>query len=155
MTGTSQTLTVSTTPPAATCTIDRVGERVGAIPSTPGSVRLDKSKNDLAVTCSKDGFVTATTAHASSFNGATFGNILIGGLVGVVVDASSGANFNYPTDIRMDLAANAAPVLAPETGPYTPGGPIRLGPVAALEDGTPMIQPISAVTTSSTRRALR
>ena len=53
--GSSQNVTVSTNPPGASCTLDRVGARIGAIPATPGSVRLDKSKNDLSVTCAKGG----------------------------------------------------------------------------------------------------
>ena len=87
--------------------------RIGAIAQTPGSVRLDKSKNDLSVTCSKPGFQTATVTKAPSFGGATFGNIITGGVVGVVVDAASGANYEYPGDIRLDLAAEAAPALPP------------------------------------------
>lgn len=111
--GSSQNVTVSTTPPAASCTLDRVGSRVGAISSTPGSVRLDKSKNDLSVTCSKDGFQTATIVKAPSFSGATFGNIIAGGVIGVVVDAASGVNYSYPDDIRLDMAANPMPTLPP------------------------------------------
>lgn len=132
--GSSQNVTVSTSPPGASCTLDRVGARVGAIPATPGSVRLDKSKNDLSVTCSKDGYQTATTAHAPSFSGATFGNIIAGGVVGVVVDAASGANYSYPDDIRIDLAANPGLALPPMASEGSPGGPdasIRLLPAAA------------------------
>ena len=110
--GSSQTITVSTAPPGATCTVDRMGARIGAIAQTPGSVRLDKSKNDLSVTCSKPGYQTATVVKAPSFGGATFGNLIAGGIVGVVVDAASGANYEYPGDIRLDLAANAPPPLA-------------------------------------------
>lgn len=111
--GTNQTVTVSTTPPGASCTLDRMGERVGAIGSTPGSLRIDKSKHDLSVTCSKEGYQTASTTQSASFNGATFGNLIAGGIIGIVVDASSGANFSYPPDIRMDLpplAARSAPI---------------------------------------------
>lgn len=129
--GTTQTVTVSTDPAAATCTLDRAGTRVGAIPSTLGSVRLDKSGKDLAVTCAKEGYKTATIQQASSFNGVTFGNILAGGVIGIVVDAASGANFNYPSDIRMGLAANPVPSLPP----------MALAP--ALDNG--FAQPVSAM----------
>jgi hypothetical protein len=103
--GTDQTVTVSTTPSGASCTLDRVGERVGAVPATPGSLRVDKSVHDHTVTCSKEGFETASATHASKFNGATFGNLLAGGVIGLAIDASSGANFTYPSDIRLQLAA--------------------------------------------------
>ena len=126
--GSSQTVTVSTTPPAATCTVDRVGARIGAVAQTPGSVRLDKSKNDLSVTCSKPGFQTATVTKPPSFSGATFGNIIAGGVIGVVVDAASGANYEYPSDIRLELAAETPPALpplalqSPTLAPDTVGG---------------------------------
>lgn len=111
--GSSQTVTVSTEPPGAVCTVDRVGARIGAIAQTPGSVRLDKSKNDLSVTCAKPGFQTATVTKTPSFGGATFGNIIAGGVIGVVVDAASGANYEYPGDIRLELAAETPPALPP------------------------------------------
>ncbi len=138
--GSSQSVTVSTNPPGASCTLDRVG----AIPATPGSVRVDKSKNDLSVTCAKDGYQTATVAHPPSVGAATFGNIIAGGVIGVVVDAASGANYTYPDDIRIDLAANPAPVLPPVALQAPPGGrdaPIRLMPVAAQSDQLLPIKP--------------
>lgn len=143
--GTSQTVTVSTTPPGASCTLDRMGERVGAISATPGSVRLDKSKNDLSVTCSKEGYQTATVAHAPSFGAATFGNLIAGGVIGVVVDAASGANYSYPSDVRLDMAATAPslPPMAQQEPSSMPGAPIRLLPVAAWPNAEPA--PIQAV----------
>ena len=130
--GSSQTVTVSTTPPAATCTLDRVGERIGAIAATPGSVRIDKSKNDLSVTCSKSGYQTATVTHSSKFSGVTFGNFIAGGAVGFIVDASTGANFSYPEDIRLELAQAAMP-RGPGISLNTP-----------TSDGTPRAMPVSA-----------
>lgn len=138
--GSSQNVTVSTNPPGASCTLDRVGARVGAISATPGSVRLDKSKNDLSVTCAKDGYQTATVAHPPSFSGATFGNIIAGGVIGVVVDAASGANYSYPDDIRLDLAVNPGAALPPMALQGRPGGPdasIRLLPAAAQFEARP------------------
>lgn len=139
--GSSQNVTVFTNPPGANCTLDRIGARVGAISATPGSVRLDKSKNDLSVTCAKDGYQTATVSRAPSFGAATFGNIIAGGVIGVVVDAASGANYSYPDDIRMDLAANpapAAPPMAVQAPPSGPDAPIRLMPVAAQPEAQPL-----------------
>ena len=139
--GSSQNVTVSTNPPGASCTLDRIGARIGAIPATPGSVRLDKSKNDLSVTCAKDGYQTATVSRAPSFGGATFGNLIAGGVIGVVVDAASGANYSYPDDIRMDLAANPAPAVPPmalQAPPSGPDAPIRLMPVAVQPKAQPL-----------------
>ena len=107
--GSSQNVSVGTTPPGASCTLDRVGARLGVISPTPGSLRIDKSKHELSVACSKDGFETATVAKSPSFSGATFGNIIAGGIVGVVVDAASGANYTYPDTIELALTKRDLP----------------------------------------------
>ena len=153
MSGTDQTVTVSTTPPAATCVLDRVGSRIGAIPLTPGSVRIDKSRNDISVTCVKEGFQTAVISHSSRFNGATFGNIIVGGVIGVLVDASSGANFNYPADIRLDMAAvsPAAPTPMASQGSYITLSHASAGAPAYTEATEVVVQPVSARVRRSTR----
>jgi len=120
--GKTDTVTVSTDPAGATCTIDRAGERIGAVSATPGSVTLDKSKNSLLVTCSKAGFDTATVTADPSFTGTTFANILLGGVIGIVVDAASGADNKYPPSISMNLAVQQ------QTPP--------MGPVVTIPDMT-------------------
>ncbi len=122
--GTSDTVTLSTNPAGAACTIDRNGQRVGAVPTTPGSVRIGKSRHDLNVTCTKEGYQPATTTASSRFTGATFGNVLAGS-VGVVVDAASGANNRYPPDVRLDLAENPALPPAPLAQTPAPGPLLR------------------------------
>ncbi len=132
--GGSQTVTVSTTPPGAACIVDRMGARIGAVPQTPGSLRLDKSKHDLSVTCSKSGFQTAAVTRSSSFGAMTFGNFIVGGPVGFVVDAASGASFEYPSDIRLDLAADAtsgSPPFALQQPSFDRGATYVSAPVTA------------------------
>ena len=137
--GSSQMVTITTTPPSAACTLDRIGTRLGVIPQTPGSLRIDKSKNDLSVTCSKEGFATASVTKSPRFSGATFGNLLVGGAVGVVIDAASGANYAYPDTIELALIPTGQTVAAgpSDAGPSAAGpstvGPIVLQPVADRE----------------------
>ena len=64
--------------------------------------------HDLNVTCTKEGYQPATVAASSKFTGATFGNVIAGGFVGVAVDAASGANNRYPSEVKLDLVENAA-----------------------------------------------
>ena len=91
--GSSQTVTVATTPPATACTLDRVEVRLGGIVQMPGSVRLDRSRNDLTMACSKPGYQMTTVVYSPSFGGATFGTIIPGDGIGVAMDAASGANY--------------------------------------------------------------
>jgi hypothetical protein len=109
MEGTAQSVQVATTPSGATCTVSRAGATLGQIASTPGSVRIDKSKNDLSVTCAEAGFHTATVTQSPHFVGTTFGNIVAGGLIGAAVDASTGANYEYPSQVILTLAPLTQP----------------------------------------------
>lgn len=111
MEGTGQSVQVSTSPSGAACQVSREGAHLGDIASTPGSIRVDKSKNDLTVTCSKPGYQMASVTRSPGFQGTTFGNIILGGGVGAIVDASTGANYEYPGQINLDLAPAAAAAL--------------------------------------------
>lgn len=71
--------------------------------TTPGSVTIQKSYGDMTVTCKKKGTPTGVLAIASHSNGGVWGNVLAGGIIGYAVDASSGAGFNYPTSINVEM----------------------------------------------------
>lgn len=101
--GSTDTVTVDTRPPGAVCTITQNGQTVAVINPTPGSMVVPKSKNDLAVDCEKDGFNRSAGLLASEFEAMTFGNIIFGGVVGVAVDAASGALNEYPPIITLTL----------------------------------------------------
>lgn len=111
--GTSDNVTVSTTPAGATCTLDRKGERIGALATTPGSLRIDKSVHPMMVTCNREGFQTASTTATPAFTGWTFGNLILGGIIGIVVDIASGANGRYPSEVQLTLTENPRPAEPP------------------------------------------
>jgi hypothetical protein len=96
VTGMSQGVTVESDPSGATCSVTRGKEELAAIASTPAQVTLSKGWSDLAVDCTKEGHVASKTVVSSSFQPWTLGNILIGGVVGIVIDAGSGAITEYP-----------------------------------------------------------
>lgn len=88
---------------------------------TPGSTTVRKSGGDLTVTCKKDNLPTGLTYATSSANGGAWGNILFGGLIGYAVDASSGAAFDYPTVLNVQMGQvvdlkPAYPAPQPEDG---------------------------------------
>jgi hypothetical protein len=99
--GTTQDVYIQSEPPGADCRLDRNGSNVGLVSPTPGKVNLSRSKADVIVSCTRDGYERSDELLASSFNGATVGNILLGGLVGVAVDAASGANSYYPERVTI------------------------------------------------------
>jgi len=49
---------------------------------------VEKGQGTVAVACRKQGYLEAAGNLASEFQAMTFGNILFGGIIGVVVDAA-------------------------------------------------------------------
>lgn len=70
---------------------------------SPGSTVIQKSGADLVITCNKDDLPTGSASAKSSANAGAWGNILFGGIVGYVVDASTGAAFDYPTSLGVQM----------------------------------------------------
>lgn len=101
--GASQNLAIITDPPGAACVLSRDGKVAGVVNPTPGSVYLEKRSAEIMVVCSKTGFVDASTTVKSTVQAATFGNILPGGVVGLAVDAASGATSAYDPQISIRL----------------------------------------------------
>ena len=76
--------------------------------TTPGSVTVQRSYNDMMVTCKKDGMEDGTAAVKSSTKAMAFGNILFGGIIGAAVDTSTGAAYDYPDLITIVMGKNSA-----------------------------------------------
>jgi hypothetical protein len=117
--GTTQSVAV-TTPPVdgARCTLTN-SEGTWYL-TTPGNATVHKTKNALNVACSKSGYQDASTVISPHFNGATAGNILAGGVIGIGIDAATGANFNYPETISVAMTPVAAPVPTAANPPPAP-----------------------------------
>jgi uncharacterized protein YceK len=73
---------------------------------TPGSTTVRRSYENLAVLCEKPGLEAGLTSAKSSTKAMAFGNILFGGLIGVGVDTMSGAAYDYPDMIVVDMGVN-------------------------------------------------
>ncbi len=101
--GTDQTLSVSTNPQGARCELTRAGTTIGMVDPTPGSITIEKSQDDISVICEKQGHQSASRSVSAEFQGMTFGNILFGGLIGVAVDAGSGAMHEYDPEVHLVL----------------------------------------------------
>ena len=102
--GSDQTVTVITEPPNAVCTLSRGGTTTAVVNPTPGTVSVEKSKENISVMCEKDGYFNGAATLSPDFKAMTFGNIIIGGVVGLAVDAASGAMHEYPESVTIILA---------------------------------------------------
>ena len=91
--------------------------------TTPGSSVVHRSNKDLKVICKKVGMDIGTANVVSRTTGNMFGNILLGGGIGAIVDHNNGSAYEYPGLVKIfmgrinqviDNKSNVAPV-APTT----------------------------------------
>ena len=120
--GTNQVVSVETLVPAgkvagANCKLQN--DKGVYFVTTPGTVTVHRAYGDISVTCDKAGMAPTTTNFKSSTKGMLAGNILFGGVIGVGVDAATGAAYDYPallqimmTDSINDATATALPAPA-------------------------------------------
>lgn len=101
--GSDQSLTVMTHPSGAECELRREGSIIGVVNPTPGTVQIDKDKDTITVSCELDGYERGVGTVESDFEGMTAGNLLFGGIIGVGVDAASGAMHEYPSTFTLIL----------------------------------------------------
>src|SRR5579862_7401763 len=93
--GGTQDIAISTPPTAgALCSLSNSAGNWQI--STPGSLSVERSATDIKIQCSKDGYDKATAVIPSHFNGWLIGNLVFGGLIGIIIDASTGASQSYP-----------------------------------------------------------
>jgi len=76
----------------------------------PGTVNIEKGKTDLAVNCSSsDGSAKGHAILESTYEAMNAGNILLGGGIGLIVDAASGAMWKYPKTISVPMKCGEDP----------------------------------------------
>ena len=80
------------------------------IVTTPGSVVINRSFSDLAVTCTHAGHMPASLMVKSATGPLMLGNlIMIGGIIGAAIDFDTGAAFDYPVFITVDFGPAPTP----------------------------------------------
>lgn len=104
LSGKSQTVTLNSNPPGARCEVTREGRIIGVVENTPGAITIDKTKHNLDIKCSKEGYVDSSEFGKSGTEGSVFGNIILGGGIGWIVDSAAGADNKYPEVVTVNLA---------------------------------------------------
>ncbi|MEL6289004.1 MAG: hypothetical protein AAFQ42_05785 [Pseudomonadota bacterium] len=84
---------------------------------TPGQVKVSKSSQNIQVACEKAGYQPAQVVLNSEFEAMTAGNLLVGGVIGLAVDAGTGAMNKYDGVVTVPLQPlnGAAPARTPST----------------------------------------
>ena len=102
--GTTQSVVVNTpNVSGAICTLssNSVGSRTVV---TPAVTSLEKGKDAIQVRCRKECYEDGVGVIPSNFEGMTAGNILVGGIIGLGVDAATGAMNQYPSEVSIHMA---------------------------------------------------
>ena len=103
--GTTQAVALNTPGAAgAQCTLNSsaIGTKVV---TTPATITLDKSQESITVLCKKECFQDGSTVITSNTETMAAGNLLLGGVVGLGVDAVSGAMNKYNGDKQVAMVA--------------------------------------------------
>ena len=74
--------------------------------TSPGTVSVRRSDEDLIVECKKEGVADGILRAISRAAGSMFGNIIFGGGVGAIIDHSKGTGYNYPNDLPVKMGAS-------------------------------------------------
>lgn len=99
----------------------------GTITMKSGSVvQARRSSKDLDITCKHPTNPEATARATSRANSGMWGNIIIGGAVGAIIDHNKGTAYTYPTWMQLvfgktlmfdrNAESNGQPVTGTETG---------------------------------------
>lgn len=101
--GTSQAVAISTPGvTGATCTLTSggIGQKVV---QTPATLTLDKSQENIQVVCKKQCYQDGVGIIASHTEAMAAGNVILGGPIGLGVDAVSGAMNRYNADNQFTM----------------------------------------------------
>lgn len=125
------------------CTVsDKQGERRFR---APGVVAAEPKHAPTLITCTAPGHEPASLTMETSTNGAVWGNILLGGLIGYAIDAGTGNTKKFDGTAR--LALRPKPVVATLDAPPPGPDPEPAPPVpdrALKQEPAPEPEPIPA-----------
>jgi hypothetical protein len=121
--GGNRSVTINSDPPGAKASVSRTGGEVVSVQTTPCTVSLDPKGGyfkgqSYTVTLELPGYRNATVELRTSLSGWYFGNIVLGGLIGMVaVDPVTGSMWNIePDHIEQKLTASQAAIIRDKTG---------------------------------------
>lgn len=115
--GTSEDISVASTPSGANCEMTRHHDTIATIPSTPAKVTVSRTKHDIDLTCHLAGYTDATAHLKSGLNKAIVGDVLLTSPLAVIIDSSSGADNQYPENVAVKFDEPTAPASTASAAP--------------------------------------
>lgn len=119
-----QTITLSTITPQGEkvkqtrCTLKN--DKGSWSATSPGNVRVRRSAEDLNVECRKNGMSNGFLRAISRSAGSMWGNIVLGGGIGALIDHNNGTGYNYPNDLPVRMGESVTVDRRDEKNPDSP-----------------------------------
>jgi len=131
--GPSQSVRIASEPRGASVYAD--GTLIGKTPAVAVLTR----KDDHTIKLVMDGYPDHTVEISNTYNGWFWGNILFGGIDGMIIDLLDGACTGClaPNEVDMDLSQKAAPVDEPPTRVTSRQNPYMHGYAPAIIETPP------------------
>ncbi len=96
---------IETDPEQARCELH--GQDFVRVVNTPDSLHLPAKAAPITIACEAENYRLTTQSLNTKMDGWIFGNIIFGGVVGAVIDASRGAGQKYPPHVMVFLEPDA------------------------------------------------
>lgn len=125
--GSTDKVNVTTSPQVQNARCDLKNGRGQWDVSSPGTTQVKKSKTDLQINCQDPvNGATGTKTIESDVDAWYFGNIIFGGIIGLIVDPSTGSMWKYQSDVTVVLnePVNLLPAPAPVQPQPQLGAPV-------------------------------
>jgi hypothetical protein len=127
--GTEQQVSVNTPGvPGAMCQLQSPGIGIRTV-QTPANIVLPKSKHNVAVSCTAQCYSPGVGTLGSHTEVMTAGNVVFGGLIGLSIDAASGAMNTYDSGVEV--------IMTPLPGCGRKPGKAKGVPMASAGEGAP------------------
>jgi hypothetical protein len=91
--------------------------------TTPGSATVRRSFSELNVRCEKPDLPPVSLIVQSSTKAMAFGNVVFGGVIGAGVDVATGAAYDYPSLITVQMGQSPAADKPKPAEPAAPANP--------------------------------
>jgi len=103
---------------SANCELKNAREAVTSL--APAITQIRRSKTDLDINCSDNQTgATGKKTVSSDLDAWVFGNILLGGVIGLGVDLGTGSAWKYPEQIDVNMQPAPAPLVVPPLSDVT------------------------------------
>lgn len=92
---------IETKPSGTVCEVK--GEDFIQTVNIPANVTIPAKASPVTITCSKEDYFPVSETIETSMNGMIFGNIIFGGIPGVIIDLATKSGFEYQDNVALHL----------------------------------------------------